>query len=105
MQELAKQSKPEWVDRAWLQIGLIRKAAGQTRKPPKRLQRERVAPRSPLRPEAQLQRRWFCCDSSVALRPKPLLRTLASDAATPSGRAALELATIELERNEPDRRP
>ena len=29
MQELTRQGNPEWIDRAWLQIGLIRKSAGQ----------------------------------------------------------------------------
>ncbi len=103
MRELTQQPQPEWVDRAWLQIGLIRKSAGQFAEALEALTTlERVAPGSPLRPEARLQRALVLIRLDRTAEAEPILRTLASDAANPAGaRAALELATIELERNEP----
>ena len=72
MQELARSSKPEWVDRAWLQIGLIRKADGRLAEAAEAFATlERVTPKSSLGPEAQLQRAWYCCGSSVTPRPSP----------------------------------
>ena len=47
MQELAKAAKPEWVDRAWLQIGLIRKSDGRLAEAAEAFATlERVAPKS-----------------------------------------------------------
>ncbi len=57
MRELIKQGNPEWIDRAWLQIGLIRKSASQWGEAVDAFATlERVAPQSPLRGEAQFQR-------------------------------------------------
>jgi cellulose synthase operon protein C len=105
MQELAKTSKPDWVDRAWLQIGLIRKSNGQLAEAAEAFTTiERVAPRSPLRTEAQLQRALVLLRLERGAEAEPLLQALANDAPAPAGaRAALELATIELERKQPDK--
>ena len=107
LQELAKQVNPEWVDRAWLQIGLIRKSAGQFTEAVEAFTKlEQAAPRSPLRPEAQLQRALALVRLERGGEAEPLLRSLATDAsATQGARAALELATIELERQPPGRGP
>ena len=70
MRELINQGNPEWTDRAWLQIGLIRKSAGQLTEAVEAFTTlERVAPRSPFRREAQLQRRWPWSGSSAWPRP------------------------------------
>jgi TolA-binding protein len=104
MQELATPLKPEWIDKAWLQIGLIRKSAGQLAEAALAFSAlERVAPVSPLRSEAQIQRALVLLRLNRGAEAEPILRTLASDRSAPSGaRAALELAAIELERNQPD---
>ena len=103
LQELANQPKPEWVDRAWLQIGLIRKSAGQFEEAVAAFSAvERAVPGSPLVHEAQLQRRWRSFDSIAGRGANRLLRSLATASIPQGARAALELATIELERNEPD---
>ena len=105
MQELTKQANPEWIDRAWLQIGLIRKSAGQFAEAVEAFTTlERVAPRSTLRPEARLQRAL----ALVRLERDAGGRSALADRWRPTeppaqgARAALELATIELERNQPD---
>jgi cellulose synthase operon protein C len=104
MQELTKQANPEWVDRAWLQIGLIRKSAGQFALAVDAFTTlERAAPRSTLRPEARLQRALALLRLERTAEAERLLRPLAAEATVPQGaRAALELATIELERNQPE---
>jgi TolA-binding protein len=101
MRELATPTKPEWVDRAWLQIGLIHTGAGRLGEAAVAL--ERVSPSSPLRPEAQLQRALVLLRLGRSPEAEPLLRAIVNDASVSAGaRAALELSTIELERNQPD---
>ena len=57
LDELVKKGSPEWVDRCWLQIGLIRESAGRLAEAVEAFSTlERVAPASRLRPEAQLHR-------------------------------------------------
>ena len=104
MQELTKQANPEWIDRAWLQIGLIRKSAGQFALAVEAFTTlERVAPRSTFRSEARLQRALALVRLERTADAERLLRPLAAEGPAPQGaRAALELATIELERNHPD---
>ena len=104
MQELIKQANPEWVDRAWLQIGLIRKSAGQLAEAVEAFTAlERAAPRSTLRPEARLQRALVLVRLERTAQAEQLLRTLATEGPVPQGaRAVLELATIELESNKLD---
>ena len=104
MQELAKSSKPEWVDRAWLQIGLIRKADGRLAEAAEAFATlERVTPKSSLGPEAQLQRALVLLRLERDAEAEPLLRATASNASAAAGaRASLELATIELERKQPE---
>jgi len=105
LQELTKQVNPEWVDRAWLQIGLIRNSAGQfTEAVAAFATLEQVAPRSALRPEAKLQRALALVRLKRGGEAEPVLRTLATDPSAAQGaRAAFELATMELEGNHPDR--
>ncbi len=104
MQELIKRANPEWVDRAWLQIGLIRKSAGQFAEAALAFTTlERAAPRSTLLPEAQLQRALVLKRLERTAEAERLLRPLAAEGPVPQGaRAVLELATIELERNQLD---
>ena len=104
MRELIKQGNPEWIDRAWLQIGLMRKSAGQLSEAVEAFTTlERVAPRSPLRAEAQLQRALALVRLERQAEAEPLLKSLANEGdASQGARAALELATLELERNHPD---
>ena len=104
MQELTRQANPEWVDRAWLQIGLIRKSAGQFVEAVEAFNSlERAAPRSTFGPEARLQRALVLARLERITEAERLLRTLATEGPVSQGaRAALELATIELERNQPD---
>ncbi len=90
MQELAKSSKPEWVDRAWLQIGLIRKADGRLAEAAEAFATlERVTPRSSLWPEAQLQRALVLLRLERDAEAEPLLRALASNAPAASARGRL----------------
>ena len=57
LEELAKKGVPDWVDRSWLQIGLIRESAGRKSEAVDAFQTlERLAPGSVLVPEAQLHR-------------------------------------------------
>ncbi len=101
LQELAKKNHPEWVDRAWLQIGLIRKAAGKDEAAIEAFTAlEGAAPRSGLRAQARLERGVALGRLDRTSEAEPLLRALANDASEPLGpRAALELATLELEHN------
>jgi cellulose synthase operon protein C len=101
LEELAKKNHPEWVDRAWLQIGLIRKSDGKYVEAIDALTNlERAAPRSGLRPQARLERGLALARLERAGEAELLLRALANDTSEPLGaRAALELATIELEQD------
>ncbi|MFI5455916.1 MAG: tetratricopeptide repeat protein [Isosphaerales bacterium] len=104
LQDLAGKGGPDWVDRAWLQIGLIRKSAGQFALAVDALGAlELAAPRSALRPEAQLQRALALVRLDRIGEAETLLRALAGNTSEPLGpRAALELATIEIEHNHPE---
>jgi TolA-binding protein len=103
LQELVKQPNPEWIDRAWLQIGLIRKSAGKFQEAIAAFSAlERTVPGSPLVREAQLQRALALTRLDRGAEAEQLLRSLATASVPQAARAALELATIELERKEPD---
>ncbi len=99
LQELADAKEPDWLDRAWLQIGLIRHAAAQYDKAIEAFSTlERALPKSPLVPQARLQRAVALARHGQTADAQELLRTLSVDAASPAGaQAALELATSELE--------
>jgi TolA-binding protein len=104
LQELARKAAPDWVDRSWFQIGLIRKSAGQFAEAVEAFNTlETAAPGSALRAEAQLQRALVLIHLGRSGEAQSILRTLADKAPEPMGpRAALELATIELEQNHPE---
>jgi TolA-binding protein len=104
LQALARNGGPDWVDRAWLQIGLIRKSAGQFAEALDAFNAlKRTAPLSPLRPEAELQRGLVLIRVGRTAEAETDLRALAASAHDSMGpRAALELATIQLEQNHPE---
>ena len=97
MVELTKQANPEWIDRAWLQIGLIRNSAGRFAEAIEAFTTlERAAPQSTLRPEARLQRALALVRLERTAEAERLLRPLAAERTILQGaRAVLELATIE----------
>ncbi len=86
--ELARKGSPEWVDRCWLQIGLIRESAGQLAEAVEAFGTlERVAPASALKPEAQLHRAFALAGLGRAAEATALLRPLAANAAESIGPA------------------
>jgi cellulose synthase operon protein C len=99
--ELAKQGASEWVDRAWLQIGTIEQGAGRFAEVVEAMSAlERAAPASTLKHEARLRRAQALVRLGRVEEAETLLKKLVDDPAEPlAAYAALELATIELERN------
>jgi cellulose synthase operon protein C len=104
LDEIVKKGSPEWVDRCWLQIGLIRESAGRLAESVEAFSAlERVAPKSQLKPEAQLHRGLALAGLGRAGEAVELLRPLATSGPESIGpRAALELATIELAGQHPE---
>jgi TolA-binding protein len=102
LDDLIRGSKPEWVDRAWLQIGLVKKGAGQLAEAAEAFATvEKAAPRSPLISEARIQRALTLVRLGRDSEAEPLFRALVNDPSASTGaRAALELGTLELERKE-----
>jgi cellulose synthase operon protein C len=98
LDELVKKGLPEWVDRCWLQIGLIRESAGRPAEAIDAFSTlERVAPGSLLKPEARLHRGLAIAGLGRTGEAVELLRPLAATGSESIGpRAALELATIQL---------
>ena len=105
MQELTKQAQPR-MDRQGLAANRLDPQVGRAvcAKPLKRSPRSNVwRPEARSGPRPSFSVRWPWCGSSVPAEAEPLLKSLAAEGAAPQGaRAALELATIELERNQPD---
>ncbi len=102
--ELAQKGAPEWVDRAWLQIGTTQQAAGRFAEVVEAMSAlERAAPSSALKQEARLRRAQALVRLGRVEEAEPFLKKLVGDPAEPlAAYAALELATIELERNRPE---
>jgi cellulose synthase operon protein C len=102
LRDLVKGGDPEWVDRSWLQIGLIQKSAGQLAEAVAAfVSLEKAAPGSALRPEARLNRALALAGLGKLDQAETLLKALANDTAEPLGaKAALELATIELDHDQ-----
>ena len=98
LDELVKKGSPEWVDRCWLQIGLMRESEGRLAETVEAMNTlERVAPKSPLIPEARIHRAVALAGLGKAGEALELLRPLAQNGPESIGpRAALELATIQL---------
>jgi TolA-binding protein len=103
LRELVRQGGPEWVDRAWLQIGSIELAAGRPTEAVEALTSvERAVPDSPLKGEARLRRARALDRLGRADEAARLLRELAADPTNPlAPQASLEVATIELEHGRP----
>src|SRR5262249_12730046 len=101
LRDLARQGGPEWVDRAWLQMGSIELATGRPSQAVEALATlERTVPDSGLRGEARLQRSRALARLGRVEDAGRLLRELADDPANPlASQASLELATIELEQD------
>jgi TolA-binding protein len=99
LQELAKKGAPDWVDRSWLQIGLIRETGGRFAEAVDAFSTlERVATGSPLRAEAQFHRGLALARLDRVAETEELLGPLAANGGETIGpRAALELATFQLE--------
>ncbi len=97
--DLAQKGGPEWVDRAWLQIGTIELAAGRPAEAVDALETlERTVPDSALKGEARLRRARALDRLGRSDEAGRLLRDLAADPAGPiAAQASLELATIDLE--------
>jgi cellulose synthase operon protein C len=104
LDELVKKGSPEWVDRCWLQIGLIRESAGRPAEAAEAFSTlERTAPKSQLIPEAQLHRGLALAVLGRAGEAVELFRPLAANGPESVGpRAALELATIQLAGQHPE---
>jgi TolA-binding protein len=104
LHELAARGSPEWVDRAWLQIGAVHQSAGQHAEVVTAMAAlERAAPQSALRHEARLRRAQALKRLGRTAEAESLLSALAGEpSAAVAAQAALELATIELEQNRPD---
>ena len=82
LRELASTGGPEWVDKAWLQIGLIRQSRGQFAAAVEAFTAlEQAAPQSALTPEAQLHRALALARLNKSGDAETLLRTLAGSAA------------------------
>ncbi len=104
LRDLAQQGAAEWVDRAWLQIGTIQQAAGRFAEVVEAMTAlERAAPTSTLAHEARLRHAQALVRLGRTEEAETLLKKLVGDPAEPlSAYAALELATIELERSHPE---
>ena len=103
LNELAKKGSAEWVDRCWLQIGLIQESAGHLAESAEAFSElERVAPKSQLLPEAQLHH-GLVLSGRWASEAEDLLKPLVANGPESIGpRVALELATIELAGQHPE---
>jgi TolA-binding protein len=98
LQTLIDQGSPEWIDRAWLQIG---QTLNDSRLYPRAVEAfetlERVAPKSLLVPEARLNRARALLQLDRPSDAEPLLRTLAAEGpAALAAQAAFELGTAQL---------
>jgi TolA-binding protein len=100
LQELADHGGPEWVDKAWLQIGQIQAGAGQPARAVSAFETlERVAPRSVLVSESRLGRAEALLKLDRLGDAEPLLRSLAAEGPPAlAGQAAFTLATAQLEK-------
>jgi TolA-binding protein len=103
LHELTQSGGPEWVDRAWLQIGAIHQSAGRFAEVVEAMTSlERAARESVLKHEAWLRRAQALHRLGRPEEAVVFLERLSGPPAGPlSVPAALELSTIELERNQP----
>jgi TolA-binding protein len=99
LSDLANHGGSDWVDRAWLQLGKIQLAAGRPAAAVESLEAlDRLAPRSALKPEGHLLRAEALTGLGRTASAVELLEPLVAEGAEPvAPRAALALATIELQ--------
>ena len=104
LEALVKRGVADWVDRCWLQIGLIQESAGRMSEAVDAFRAlERAAPESALGPEARLHEAVVLARLKRTGEAEGLLQPLATSGAEAiAPRAALELATIQLENQHPD---
>ncbi len=104
LRELAARGGPDWVDRGWYQVGTIELAAGRPAAAVEAFEAmERASPSSPLKNEARLRRARALEGLGRTDDAARLLAGLAADAAgSQAPQAALELATIEMQRHRPE---
>jgi len=98
--DLARHGRSDWIDRAWLQIGKLQLSSGQYAAAAEALEAlDREAPRSGLKPEAALLRAEALAHLDRAAESEKLFESLiAGGAESVASRAALALATLEMER-------
>ena len=103
LEELVKKGAREWVDRCWLQIGLLRESEGRLSEAVEAYRTlERVTPGSTLAPEARLRQAVALLRLDRKGEAEGILRALVNGPESIGPRAALELATIQLESQVPD---
>ncbi len=104
LNELARGGAADWVDRAWLELGKTQVAAGQYQAAVAALEElERAAPRSPFQGEGRLLRAEALARLDRIPDAEKLLKALIEGGAeTLAPRAALALATLEVDHGHPD---
>ncbi|HMF36678.1 MAG TPA: tetratricopeptide repeat protein, partial [Isosphaeraceae bacterium] len=104
LSELAGQGSSDWIDRALLQLGKTQLSGGRYGAAVESLETlDRVAPRSGLRAEAHLVRAEALARLDRTEEAEKLLKPLVDEGAeTLAPRAALALATLELEHGHAD---
>ncbi len=102
--ELASQASSDWTDRALLQLGKTQLAGGRFAAAIETLESlDRLAPRSTLRPEGHLLRAEALARLDRTTDAEKLLKPLVEEGSeTSAPRAALALATLELEHGHAD---
>lgn len=101
--DLTKTGGPEWIDRSWLQIARIQRAAGRFPEAVEALLAlEKATPGSPLAPEARLERGQCLSQMGRGDEAVDLFkRMVKSDASSPlAAQAALEWSEIEIKRGD-----
>jgi TolA-binding protein len=104
LSELVERGGGDWADKAWVQIGQVQAGAGRDDKSVEAFETlERVAPQSPLIPEARLNRAEALIRLDRRDQAEGLLRGLLAEAPQNlAARAALVLGTSQLGRGRAD---
>ena len=103
LNEIVKKASPEWVDRCWLQIGLIQESAGRLPEAVEAFSTlERVAPRVPSGKRGSFTAGWGCGAWPLGRSGGTVAATGCKGAGIACTSRRLELATIELASKRPD---